>query len=1215
MQLGWVVVALFVFCSSAFAQKAAPCASGPACVEKGDALRNGRLIEPDRAAAVAAFEKACQLGEAHGCLEAARLYQRGWMFEVERKRDRARELAAEASKKAPGCGTSEACVVSFDAQLMILEQSPPIDTVKASATQLVNDAQKGCEKTAEACRWIYDNASWLSNHGYLEKSVVDPMRDKAAASVESQCKKTNNPSACYWAGKYAKKDEIAAKYFEPACKASYKNACFLYWEARFDSTKPADVPAMFKEAIGQLEPACEKNPVKECADIGRLYMAGADGGGVQIPKDLAKGVALVEKACKAGDLASCESLGKNYQEGKGVPPNATKAQQLLARGCRLSEPDDPCELCNLYPTSVECKMRATWDLSRSCEVGDENACATVGDTFRGKELRDHPRAARYYRRACDQAVKTACASLDEMCVAGNDVDQALCQQSLIHTDLFYEAEWQFRHTGQATLNAGGEAGEKVADKISGLEEPARAAAAGGGFKRGSLDADLVVGIVLDRARQAAIQIVVDELTHAGRGGQVAGYLHDLLAQAALLLGDKNTLRREKLTDLARTVVRALLASNLVNTLYPDVDDLVGNPLFEQWAGKAQTVKWRPADRERLRRYFTDWTYFLLGETKLFAGATANKIITKLPGCPFSRNPGKQVCEWLVEGDKPNYERLGPLLRINTFVDGLALARVIRAEREVDLRRLVEALGRSKSVANFNATPGLNLTAWERDLVGGVETRLRDLRDEVDAIAKIADASTFNSSNPPPWTDLQTWGRGARRLLMDRGAAALFSREQQNRLDELTRILTRPPPPPGPPRPPGPPGSSATTAPSGPEGDVARAARVSSEIAAKLSTWDGATKSDLVVRINELRRRITGVRPHVAALSRQIDEIRYATKRLSRGQLSIDAIPLSGLPELNESLDGALAELKKLDEELRALFPGTHRTQVRFAISAVVRLRGFLSLMDRISRRAPLNQTVGEIMASVKMLGNVRKGRFTAPLFDVVEPALDAIATHRPLDSDVLFSMIARARLDSLVTSLESTGERRPCEKDEGGTECWTVKVIHALQESVQRDNEVIRVDGGQFAKRLAIHGDDFRRHHKWGSFFHLTVGFGGMYSINPPEVSGGTVVDGKNRTVPVVAEQIGFGLASPTFWGDRLTYKLGLFGSGILYRMVLDSSESNAVSLGGFMAFDINNLIELYVAPAVMLYPPEGDRSITPRLSISAGIQVPLGAYLEKLTD
>jgi hypothetical protein len=51
------------------------------------------------------------------------------------------------------------------------------------------------------------------------------------------------------------------------------------------------------------------------------------------------------------------------------------------------------------------------------------------------------------------------------------------------------------------------------------------------------------------------------------------------------------------------------------------------------------------------------------------------------------------------------------------------------------------------------------------------------------------------------------------------------------------------------------------------------------------------------------------------------------------------------------------------------------------------------------------------------------------------------------------------------------------------------------------------------------------------------------------------------------------------------------------------------------MAIDIHNYVELYVAPAILLYPPEGDRSLTPRLGVSAGLSVPLGAYLEKLTE
>lgn len=1200
MRPGWVVVVGLLVSIAAHAEPAsAPsCGTAQACLDKADALRLGRGGEPDRGAAVAAYEKACDGGEARACLEAARLYQRGWMFEIDRKPERARELATTAQRKLVGC-SGDACVVAYDAQLMLFELAGWPDAMKLSGSKLATDADKACEKAPEACRWIRERSFALSDHGYVERDAILKMRDRALASVESQCKKGSSPAACYWAGRWTLRDELLVSYFEPACKAGYGDGCWEYYEARFDSTKPADTPALLKEALATLEPLCNSSPTKQCRELGEIYLLGADEDGLKLAKDTTKGLGFIEKTCASGDVRACETLGKLFHDGKLVAANPTKAQQFWARGCRLSEPDDACALCQKFPDAIECELRDAWHWSLACEAGDESSCAAVGDAFRGKKTKlvNLDRAAKYYRRACDAAVKTACATLDEMCVTEATMEPSQCQQSLIHSDVFYEAEWQYRQTGKATMS-GGDEPAKHSQKVAGLDQPdaSSSAATGGGFKRGSLDADLVVGIVLDRARQAAIQVVVDELQQVG-GGRVAGYLRDLLTQAALLLGDRNTLRREKLTDLARTVVRALLASNLVNTLYPEPETLVRSKLFAAWNGGTELVAtWSATDKEKLRRYLTDWAYHLLGQTKLFAS-----VSDELPYCPFGANPGKKICEWLVDGKRPHHEHLAALLHLDGFVDGLSLARVIRMDREVDLRRLVEALGRSKTIANFSATPGLNLKMWERDLVDGVEARLRDLREQIDAIAKVADPHVF--STPPLWTDIVGWDRTLRRFFVDRGAAALLSREQQAKLMELSKIITNAQP--------------IRVAPGAQgENDEQRAARISAELVGKLNQWEPSLRTDIMNRVVDLRRRILGVRPLLTALSRQIEEIRSTVRRLARGGLSIDEIPLSGLAELNESLDGSLTELQKLDEQLRAIFPGTRRTQVRFTISAVVRLRGFLSMMDRISRRAPLNQTVGELMGSVKMLGNVREGRFSAPLFDVVEPVLDALATHRPLDADVLFSMIARARLDSLVTSLDSDVKRRPCERDEGGTECWTVKVIHALQESVQRDGDLIKVDGGQFARRLAVHGDDFRKKHKWGSFFHLAVGFGGMYSVGPPTMdSMGTLVDGEDRTVPVVAEQIGFGLASPTFARDTLTFKVGVFGSGILYRMVLDSTESNAVALGGFVAFDIHNYVELFVAPALMLYPPEGERSITPRFAVSAGLQVPLGAYLEKLTD
>ena len=54
-----------------------------------------------------------------------------------------------------------------------------------------------------------------------------------------------------------------------------------------------------------------------------------------------------------------------------------------------------------------------------------------------------------------------------------------------------------------------------------------------GARRGKLDADLVVDVVLDRARQAAIKLVVSELLRAQKR---AGYRYLFTSRIALAMG-------------------------------------------------------------------------------------------------------------------------------------------------------------------------------------------------------------------------------------------------------------------------------------------------------------------------------------------------------------------------------------------------------------------------------------------------------------------------------------------------------------------------------------------------------------------------------------------------------------------------------------------------------------------------------------------------------
>ena len=59
--------------------------------------------------------------------------------------------------------------------------------------------------------------------------------------------------------------------------------------------------------------------------------------------------------------------------------------------------------------------------------------------------------------------------------------------------------------------------------------------------------------------------------------QFIDYLRDLLEQGASLLAEPSTLRREKFQDLGMIVVRAFVAANLVEGLYPNGKELLIAP--------------------------------------------------------------------------------------------------------------------------------------------------------------------------------------------------------------------------------------------------------------------------------------------------------------------------------------------------------------------------------------------------------------------------------------------------------------------------------------------------------------------------------------------------------------------------------------------------------------------------------------------------------------
>ena len=186
------------------------------------------------------------------------------------------------------------------------------------------------------------------------------------------------------------------------------------------------------------------------------------------------------------------------------------------------------------------------------------------------------------------------------------------------------------------------------------------AGAGVSLRRGKLDADLVVDIVLDRARQAAIKLVVDELIGAERKARYR-YLADLLDQGAALLADPSTLRREKFQDLGMTVVRAFVASNLVDGLRPGAEELIAAPIVGPSLAGLGVVAGTPVPAV-VHGYLVDVAYRWLGETRLF-GRTESNARADAPGkatqglCPWPDGAGAALCTSLA--DRATVEKIPP----------------------------------------------------------------------------------------------------------------------------------------------------------------------------------------------------------------------------------------------------------------------------------------------------------------------------------------------------------------------------------------------------------------------------------------------------------------------------------------------------------------------------------------------------------------------------
>jgi TPR repeat protein len=1241
------------------------------CARAAEQYREGRGVVANRERAAEIYKRSCDDAEhPRSCMEYAWMVRDGWMFEVERDASAFRDYALTKTRvygeAACDAGNLDACFTLADNEKRIMDRDDwddPLsidegarEEIERVASDIISRSRKACRAGhVAACEWMLGGIGDVQRRGYLGATLSEETIEKEVnAGFETSCALGDSRGCTVHAMTVmgdASNPALVAKgiqLLEKPCEQKNGEACLILSVLTLfatDSENVTDPEQAREKLISQLNAIANScahadGPLAETVCQSIVVKVSQPKAGGSGPKQV---IAMHAKRCAYGIVSSCEVLLETATDEDFLKrPSSPQLASANAKICELSPYGTKCNLCSQKITEGAsarnskhqlCRTRLAWKERLGCDAGKEDHCEILASMYQSGDgvTKSTEDSIGYYRLACDSALKSSCSTLESLCRTSKALDgDERCMQSLIHSDVFYEAEWQFRQTGSA----------KILGKVSpstdaiGSVSVRNQVSSGPGLslKRGSLNADLVVSVVLDRARQAAIRLVVSELKRAGRRASIPVYLEDLLTQASLLLSDQSSMRREKFQDLGMTVVRAFVASNLTKTIFATNDSFLEHKAWQHWATE-EKLGWTPEkfgkeDLVKLREYLTDWVYYTLAETPLFGRAAEGS--THIPACPFKSKSTKVVCALLSDNRKPNVKRLATLLRVQDMLQGLGLAKALREEGSIDLRRFIEAIGRSHTVANLKSTPGLNIQQWKKEIADNTETRLRDLRIQLKA-----SKSAFTSAG---WKrmgsakDVRKMRENALRLVSEHSPyRALFDAENvqkargilnlaknlETRFGKLETIEAQID------------AAKGFSLGGGPNAETLATSRIDAQrelsqaglvLRRAIKKWDDAEA--LLAKLSKLRADLDETRPLILEFRRSLVEIetmvrRYKPPRVPGADITIEVasqfdishVPLHALPDLRVHFQNVATTLVHLDKQLGEVFPGRTRSKLKFTVSAVVRLLGFFDLMERVARTARLNQTCGDVIGALRLLGSVGNNEFRAPLFDVMAPVLQAIKTHEPMDVDQLFTVISKVRLDSLITSLATDGVK-PCEGNEKGFECWTVKIIHALQEAVQRDGESIKIDGGAFAKRLASHGDDFRRRHKWRSYFHLTVGFGGLastpYQTNEMEST-------SRRVVPLIGEQIGFGWASPTFWNDALTFKVGAYGTGILYRATLDSEESNAIMASPFVALDFYDLIELYAGPMVLFYPPQDDQGAAVRLGASVGLTVPLSAYLEKL--
>ena len=376
--------------------------------------------------------------------------------------------------------------------------------------------------------------------------------------------------------------------------------------------------------------------------------------------------------------------------------------------------------------------------------------------------------------------------------------------------------------------------------------------------------------------------------------------------------------------------------------------------------------------------------------------------------------------------------------------------------------------------------------------------------------------------------------------------------------------------------------------------------------------DAAPVADLDASFEALARAGDDARRSFEALGASLPILRASSSYGSNG-LDIATLSLDRVGETVQALQQVRTSLEAVEREwnrpaIQALWLrqpngralGATFQTTRRALTAVARMLRIAGALDIEALRDRGVSNVGAAFNALRSLGG--------PVIARLGPILSIIPLDRPITVATMLVMLEHITPEDIVVSLGVAPARgRWCDDDERSLACWLQRITAVIREVTDVQDARVTIDSDRLVRTLGSLGDDFRRRREWRAYFHLTIGLGEMLTLTPR--AGGAI---DTAFVPVMAEQIGLGVASPSFARDRLGFRAGVFGSGLLYRLVLNSRESEAFYFGGFAALDLYELLEVFVAPVAIVYPP-GSAGDSLGFGVVAGASVPLADYLSRL--